>query len=73
MPMNRLLKGSGLKPEEVERLNGAYIYALASLHLVDRNDPVVDIVAKKVIEVSASGISDPKQIAEAAVKQLGVC
>jgi hypothetical protein len=24
-------------------------YALASLHLVDRNDPIVDIVAKKII------------------------
>jgi hypothetical protein len=33
MPINRLLRGSGLKPEEVERLNRAYIYALASLHL----------------------------------------
>jgi hypothetical protein len=28
MPINRLLKGSRLGPEEVERLNRAYTYAL---------------------------------------------
>jgi hypothetical protein len=69
---NRLLKDSGLELEQVERLNRAYTYALASLHLVDRNDPIVDIVAKKISEVGATGISDPKQISKTAIKQLGV-
>jgi hypothetical protein len=72
MPINRLLKGRGLGPEEVERLNRAYTDALASLHLVDRNDPIVDIIAKKIIEVGATGISDPEQISKTAIKQLGV-
>ena len=63
---------TGLELEQVERLNRAYTYALASLHLVDRNDPIVDIVAKKISEVGATGISDPKQISKTAIKQLGV-
>jgi hypothetical protein len=55
MPIRRLLKDNGLAgPEDVERLNRAYSYALRSLHLVDRNDPITEIVAKNVIEVGAA-------------------
>ena len=72
MPINRLLQGSALGSEEVERLNRAYTHALRSLHLVDRNDPIVDMVAKKIIEVGATGISDPEQISKLAIKQLCV-
>jgi len=72
MPINRLLEGSGLGPEEIDRLNRAYTYALRSLHLVDRNDPIADIVARKIIEVGATGISDPEQISKTAIEQLGV-
>jgi hypothetical protein len=72
MPIRRLLKDNGLAgPEDVERLNRAYSYALQSLHLVDRNDPITEIVAKNVIEVGAKGVRDPSEISEIAVKQLG--
>jgi hypothetical protein len=72
MAIRRLLKDNGLAgPEDVERLNRAYSYALRSLHLVDRNDPITEIVAKKVIEVGAKGVRDPSEISEIAVKQLG--
>ena len=69
MPINRLL--NGLKPDDVERLNRAYTYALRSLHLVDRNDPVTKIVAQKIVEIDSKGVRDPNDIAELAVKQLG--
>ncbi len=73
MPINRLLNGSSaLGSAEVERRNRAYTYALRSLQLVDRNDPIVDIVARKIIEVGATGVSDPEQISKLAIKQLGV-
>jgi hypothetical protein len=45
---------------------------LRKLHLVDRNDPVAEIVAKKIIEVGTTAISDPEEISETAVKQLGL-
>jgi hypothetical protein len=71
MPINRLLKrGQVLKPEEVERLNKAYSYALHSLSVVDRNDPLTELVAKKVIEVGATGVSDPLEISSIALRQL---
>ena len=73
MPINRLLKDSKLEPEKVERLNRAYSYALRKLRLVDRDDPIVDIIAKKIIEVgAATGARDAEHIAAAAIEQLGV-
>jgi len=53
-------------------LTSLYTYALRQLHLVDRNDPIVDIVAKEIIEIGATGISDPEEISKTAVKQLSL-
>jgi hypothetical protein len=72
MPINRLLAGSSLGPEEIGRLNDAYERTLRAMHLVDRNDPLAEIVAKKVIEVGLNGTRDPTQIAKAVVKKLGL-
>ena len=72
MPINRLFRDGKIKPEEVERLNLAFTYALHRLHLVDRNDPVCDIVARKVIEIDRAGTRDPEEISKLAAKQLGI-
>jgi hypothetical protein len=45
MPINRLLKEGNFTPAEVERLNRAFALALTVLRLVDRNDPICEIVA----------------------------
>ena len=72
MPMSRFLARSILEPHQVERLNKAYTFALRSLDLVDRNDPMTDIVAKKIIEVVVTtGSRDPKEISQTALRQLG--
>ena len=52
---------------EIKRLNSAYAKALRMLDLVDRMDPIAEIVANKVIEVGTSGVTDPQEIAEAVV------
>jgi hypothetical protein len=71
MPIDRLLVGSKLGPEEIKRLNAAYTYALRSLSVVDRNDPLAEFLARKIIEVGATEI-DPAKISEIAIKRLGV-
>jgi hypothetical protein len=72
MPINRLFRDGKIKPEEVERLNRAFTYALHRLHLVDRNDPICDIVARKVLDIDAAGTHDPEEISKLAAKQLGI-
>jgi len=71
MPINRLLEDRKHKPEDVDRLNQAYTFALRSLSLVDRNDPLTELVAMKIIEVGAA-LRDPKEIAALAIKKIGV-
>ena len=70
MPINRFLERGKLQPEQVERLNKAFELALRSLG-VDRNDPMVDILARKIIEIATTGIRDPREIADTAIRQLG--
>jgi len=38
--------------------------------LVDREDPLAEMVAKKVIEIAQTGVRDPKDIAALAVMNL---
>ena len=74
MTIRRLLKASRLAGlQEVEqRLTRAYRDVLRSLHLVDRNDAIAEIVAKTVIQIGATGIRDPAEISKIAVKQFGI-
>ena len=61
-----------LGSEEIGRLKEAYMRALLVLHLLDRDDPLAEIVvAKKIIEVSQTGINDPMQICQLAIQALG--
>jgi hypothetical protein len=72
MPIRRLLAGSTLGPDEIETLSVAFDEALRSLNLVDRSDPLTDMVAKKIIDIGATGVRDPAEIAKIAVRELGV-
>ena len=72
MPINRVFRDGKIKPEEVARLNRAYTFTLRRLSLVDRDDPLCEIVARKVIEIDAAGTREPEEIARLAVKQLGI-
>jgi hypothetical protein len=73
MTIRRLLKDTELaNPQEVERLNRAYRDVLRSLHLVDRNDPVAEIVAKTVIGIGATGVRNSSEISKIAVKRLAI-
>lgn len=71
MPINRLLDFSKLTPEEIERLNRAFTLALRSLSLLDRNDSLTELVARNIIEIGAT-VLDPTELAEAAIKRLGI-
>jgi hypothetical protein len=71
MTIRRLLKENKLAtPQDVERLNTAYRDVLRSLHLVDRNDPIAEIIAKAVIGIGAAGVREPSEISKIAIKRL---
>jgi hypothetical protein len=72
MAIYRLLQNLPMGPEEIRRMVAAYEQTLRALHLEDRNDPVTEIIAKKIIEIMQTGVKDPAQISQLAMKDLGV-
>jgi hypothetical protein len=71
MPIQRLLQNLELEAEDMTRLVTAYEETLRALRLVDRTDPIADLVARKVIEIGLSSDRDAAEISNLAVKQLG--
>lgn len=50
----------------------AFNSTLRKLELVDRDDPICEIVARKIIEIASSGVTNAVAIAEIAFRQLGL-
>ena len=71
MPLDHLLHGREIGPGDCERLKQAFELALNGLHLVDRDDPICEIVARKVIELGLDGNRNPREIAMLTLEQLG--
>ena len=71
MAIQRLLQNLELEAEAVARLVHAYKETLLALRLVDRTDPITDLVARKVIEIGCSGGRDAAEISSLVVRQLG--
>jgi hypothetical protein len=72
MPIRRLLAGSELGANEIEILTKAFDQAMRSLSLVDRNDPLTELLARNIIEVGATDVHNPAEIANEAIKKLGI-
>jgi len=72
MPIKRLFAGNQLGAEEVEILTAAFNRALRLLGLVDRNDPLTELIAREVIEIGATGVRDPVEICKIAIKRLSI-
>jgi hypothetical protein len=72
MAIYRLLQNSPLGPEEIAVLTDAYERTLRKLRLVDRTDPITEMIAKKVVEMAQRGVREAQQISDMTIKELGV-
>ena len=68
MPINQLLEKDAFGPAEIKVLVTAFEEALQELRLVNRNDPAVTLVAKRIIALAQQGERDPIRLREGAVK-----
>jgi hypothetical protein len=50
----------------------AYELTLRALRLKDRDDPITQFVAEKIIAIDRLGIEDPVEISKLALKELGL-
>jgi hypothetical protein len=64
MPLTPFLKEATFDPQAIDAMSAAFEAACGSLQLVNRSDPLAEIVARKVIEVAGTGERDPRRICE---------
>jgi len=72
MPIYRLLQNMPMGPEDIRRLTAAFEQALRTLGIVDRGDPLAELLARKIIEVAQTGIREPADISAQAIKEIGI-
>jgi hypothetical protein len=72
MTIYRLLKGSPLEPELIRSLEAAYEKTLRKIGLVDRDDPITEMIARKIVEFAQTGVQDAAQLSAMAIKEIGV-
>jgi hypothetical protein len=70
MAMYRLLQHSAFGPEDLNRLGAAYERTLEALGLTDRNDPMTELVARKLLAIHETGVLDPVGLSQRAVQEL---
>jgi hypothetical protein len=67
-----LLREGAFDQADIDRMAAAYEAALARLRLNDRDDPLCELVAKKIIEIVRNGERDPPRISARAHAELGI-
>jgi hypothetical protein len=68
MPIYRLIQSGVFSPELVSMMGEVFEDILKTLNLADRNDPVTELVAHKVIELVQSGVRDPIRLKQLALE-----
>jgi hypothetical protein len=71
MAIYKLIHNTALGPDEIPRLVAAYEETLRALGLIERDDSMTRMVAKKVFEIAQTGIEDPAAISKLAINELG--
>jgi hypothetical protein len=72
MTIHRMLQNVPLGPERIAELVEAYQMTLKRLNLVERDDSMTQMIAKKIIDVGQTGVRDTKDISQLAIKHLGL-
>ena len=72
MAIYKLLQASTFSPDEAANMTAAYEAALVLLRLDDRNDPITERIAEKIIAVARSGEHDPAHICALTINELGL-
>jgi len=71
MAIRPLLYGSGVfTPDEIAVITTAFEDTLSALGLVNREDPAVHMVAKRIFELASGGEHDPILLRDAVLKSL---
>ncbi len=70
MPINRLLEHEAFGPEDIEVLVKAFEKTLSALGVVRRDDPLTELIAKRIIECARTGERNPIRLRDRALSSL---
>lgn len=70
MAIYRLIANGSFGPEETKAMTAAYEAALLDLRLVDRYDPITEIVARAIVGIASTGERDPMTIKDRALNTI---
>ena len=62
MPIRKYIPGATFDPETIKDMTTAFERIRVVLNLENAYDPLVEVVAKKVISLASQGCLDPKEI-----------
>jgi hypothetical protein len=72
MPIRQFFtKDVAFEPDDLKAMSEAFSRALAELHLHDRKDPIVELVAGRIIRAALQGERDPVKLCEIAIDDPG--
>jgi hypothetical protein len=72
VPITPFLIGQAFEPEDIQAMSAAFISACEKLRLTDRNDPFIEIVAGKVIELAQRGVRDPEALRKRVLAEFNI-
>jgi hypothetical protein len=70
MPITPFLDGHKFDAETKRFMGVAFEMTLAAMHLRDRDDPIVAIIAGKIIQLAKEGERNPDLLCERALRDL---
>ena len=70
MPLYRLLQNSAFEPEHVDAMAQAFEAVCLKLHLANRDDPLRDVIAEKVIDWAKRGERKPERLYQLALADI---
>ena len=70
MPISRLTKGGVFDPEHITAMTTAFEDVLRAVGLIDRSDPLVESVAKKIVDAAKKGERDPQRLRDQVLMDL---
>jgi hypothetical protein len=70
MPLTPYLKEAVFESNAIEAMNAAFEAVCKSLQLVNRDDPITQIVARTIVDIARTGERDPQRIHELALLEL---
>jgi hypothetical protein len=70
MPIYDILKGGAFEPKHIQAMGQAFEAVCSGLGLTSPDDPLCDLVARKVIECAQRGEHDPERLARIVLSAL---